>query len=303
MHLGYIKCLIDTWYTRYTTPGAARRRPSPEENALSDPHPNPPGTAIVTGASSGIGKVYADRLAARGYDLVLVARREDRLRDIAADLQTRFPIRAHVLVADLSQLSGVASVTSRIEGDAAVSLLVNNAGFSALRPLTETPDDVITRMVALNVTALTILSKAALAAFKRKGAGTLVNVGSGAGFSPYPGIPVYGSTKAYVYLFTQGLQGEVAGTPVRVQLVLPGAVVSEGWDVAGGGTLEALPDSIVMTTEDCVDAALAGLDQGERVASPSLHDEAAFHAYEAGAAKLLQAMFDARPAERYALDR
>ncbi|RKK03430.1 SDR family NAD(P)-dependent oxidoreductase [Pseudoroseomonas wenyumeiae] len=259
-----------------------------------------PGTAIVTGASSGIGKIYAERLAARGYDIVLVARREERLRAIAADLRSRFAIQADALVADLSEPSGVVTVRDRIAADD-VSLLINNAGFSALKALTETPDEVITRMVALNVTALTLLSKAALVAFKARGSGTLVNIGSGAGFAPYPGIPVYGATKAYVYLFTQSLQSEVADTNLRVQLVLPGAVVSEGWEVAGGGALEALPESIVMTTEDCVEAALNGLDRGECVTAPSLQDEAMLRAHETDTAALLQAMFDARPAQRYKL--
>ncbi len=268
---------------------------------MTSSHPGKPGTAIVTGASSGIGKVYAERLAARGYDLVLVARREDRLHQIAADLQDRFPILAEVLVCDLSRPDGVSTVIDRIAGDASVSLLVNNAGFSRLKPLTQTPDDVITSMIALNVTALTALSKAALVSFKKKGSGTLVNVGSGAGFAPYPGIPVYGSTKAYVYLFTRSLQNEVEETAVRVQLVLPGAVVSEGWDVAGGAELEPLPESVVMTTEDCVDAALSGLDRGELVTSPSLHDEALLRDYETAATRLLQGMFDAKPAARYGL--
>jgi len=286
---------IPRWSDRHETIA------SEGDSSLTDPLPNKSGTAIVTGASSGIGKVYADRLAARGYNLVLVARREDRLQQIAADLQERFPVRAEVLVADLSRPVGVSTVIDRISSDASVSLLVNNAGFSALKPLTQTPDDVITSMIALNVTALTALSKAALVDFKRKGAGTIINVGSGAGFAPYPGIPVYGSTKAYVYLFTQSLQSEVEGTAVRVQLVLPGAVVSEGWDVAGGAELDPLPESIVMTTEDCVNAALSGLDQGELITSPSLHDESALRDYEAAAGKLFQAMFDGKPAARYNL--
>lgn len=259
------------------------------------------GVAIVTGASSGIGEVYAERLARRGYDLVLVARREDRLRLIAADLAERFQIGAEVLVADLSEQVGVSAVADRISRDPSVSLLVNNAGFSALKPLTETPDEVIVRMIALNVTALTALSKAALVAFKARGSGVLINIGSGAGFAPYPGIPVYGATKAYVYLFTQSLQIEVEATAVRIQLVLPGAVISEGWDVAGGAELDPLPDSIVMTTEDCVDAALAGLDQGERVTAPSLQEASGLRDYEAMAATLLQAMFDGEPAPRYGL--
>lgn len=270
---------------------------------MTNPHSGKPGVAIVTGASSGIGRVYAERLAARGYDLVLVARREERLREIAAELRRRHSVEAEVLVADLSRPAGTAAVVDRLASDASVSLLVNNAGFSALRPLTETPDTVITDMIGLNVTALTLLAKAALVAFKARNAGTIVNIGSGAGFAPYPGIPVYGSTKAYVHLFTQSLQGEVEGTAVRVQLVLPGAVVSEGWDVAGGAELEPLPESIVMTTEDCVDAALAGLDQGERVTSPSLHDETVYQEHEAVSARLLRSMFDGRPAARYGVGR
>lgn len=265
-------------------------------------HPGKPGTAIVTGASSGIGKVYAERLAARGHDLVLVARREDRLRQIADDLQQRFQIKAEVLVADLSQPSGVASVVSGIQDDPSISVLVNNAGFSTMRPLTETPDAVISTMIALNVTALTLLSKAALVAFKAKGGGALINIGSGAGFAPYPNIPVYGSTKAYVSLFTQSLQNEVEGTSVRVQLVLPGAVTSEGWEVAGGGSaLEALPANIVMSAEDCVDAALSGLDQGERITAPSLHDAPILVDHVASAGTLMQSMFDGQAAARYRL--
>lgn len=266
---------------------------------MTNPHSDRPGVAIVTGASSGIGKVYADRLAARGYDLVLVARREERLRDIAADLRQRYPVHAEVLVADLSQPAGTAAVVDRLSSDASVSLLVNNAGFSALKPLTDTPDKVITDMIGLNIAALTLLSKAALVAFRTRNKGTIINVGSGAGFAPYPGIPVYGSTKAYVYLFTQSLQNEVVGTAIRVQLVLPGAVVSEGWEVAGGADLEPLPEGIMMSTEDCVEAALAGLDQGERVTSPSLHNDTIFRNYEALAGELLQSMFDGKPAARY----
>lgn len=257
-----------------------------------------PGTAIVTGASSGIGKVYAERLASRGYDVILVARRQDRLAAIADDLTQRFSVKAEALVADLSTERGVAAVAARIASDASISLLVNNAGFSALKPLTETPDDTIRSMIALNITALTALSKAALIAFKGRNAGTLVNLGSGAGFSPYPNIPVYGATKAYIFLFTESLQHEVEGTAVRVQLVLPGAVISEGWEVAGGD-IGGLPESIVMTTEDCVDAALAGLDLGETVTAPSLHDAGLLDDYIALSGKMLQSVFDAKPAERY----
>jgi uncharacterized protein len=257
------------------------------------------GTAIVTGASSGIGEVYADRLASLGHDLVLVARREDRLRQLATRLEERFGVRAAVLVADLSQPRGVSAVAERVARDSSVTLLVNNAGFSALRPLTRTSDETISSMIALNVTALTLLSKAALAAFTARGAGTLINIGSGAGFAPYPDIPVYGATKAYVYLFTQSIQREAEGTPVRVQLVLPGAVVSEGWEVAGGADLDPLPPEIVMSAEDLVDAALAGLHMGERVTAPSVHDESLLRNYETAGSSALQGAFDATAAARY----
>lgn len=266
---------------------------------MTQSHTTKPGTAVVTGASSGIGKVYAERLAARGYDLVLVARRKDRLKEIADELRERHSVQAEALVADLSTPDGLSAVSDRLSTDASVSLLVNNAGFSALKPLTRTPDETVASMIALNVTALTTLSRAALIAFKSRNAGTIVNIGSGAGFSPYPDIPVYGATKAYVFLFTQSLQHEVEGTAVRIQLVLPGAVVSEGWDVAGGGALEPLPESIVMTTEDCVDAALSGLDQSETITAPSLHDSSLLSDYVDRSGRLLQAMFDAKPAERY----
>lgn len=268
-----------------------------------NPTPSALGTAIVTGASSGIGKMYAERLAARGYDLVLVARREDRLQHIAADLQARCSIRAQVLVADLSQPAGVAAVIDYMRNDDALAMLVNNAGVSAggALPLTDTPDNVIAAMIALNITALTALSKAALVAFKKKGAGTIVNIGSGASLFPYPGIAIYASTKAYVYLFTQALQAEVAGTDIRVQLVTPGAVKSEGWDRAVSAGLNALPAGVVMSTEDCVDAALAGLDQGEAVTAPSLHDVSTLRDHEAAAGKLMQSLFNAQPAPRYSV--
>lgn len=259
------------------------------------------GTALVTGASSGIGKVYAERLAARGYDIVLIARRAERLDEISKHLTQTYQINATALVADLSTREGVGAVADVLKTDPSITLLVNNAGFSALKPLTQTEDRVVSDMIGLNIEALTLLSKAALTAFKSRNTGSIVNIGSAAGFSPYPDIPVYGATKAYVFLFTQSLQNEVAGTNVKIQLVLPGAVVSEGWDVAGGGSLEALPAEIVMSTEDCVDAALTGLDIGETITAPSLYDAALLSDYVAQSGQLLQSSFAAEPAARYKL--
>lgn len=167
------------------------------------------------------------------------------------------------------------------------------------KPLAETASEVMTNIFALNVTALTALSKVALEGFTRRGNGTIINIGSGAGIAPIAWIPVYGPTKAYVLQFTQILQQQVAGTNVRVQLVLPGAVVSEGWDVAGV-SLDTLDPATVMTTEDCVAAALSGLDRGELVTVPSLQNEALLSNFEASAGALLEAVFSSgQPAKRY----
>ena len=297
-----MKCLIDTRCIIYTIQPLVVRLPTLifKEILLNNANSSKLGTAIITGASSGIGKMYADRLAARGYDLVLVARRADRLSEIAADLQERFPIRAEVLVADLAQPTGLSATIERIASDDSVSLLVNNAGFSAAKPLVETSPEVIASMIALNITALTALSQAALARFQERGSGTIINIGSAAGFAPMPWIPIYGPTKAYVLQFTQILQQQAADTGVRVQLVMPGAVISEGWDVAGV-SISTMDPASVMTTEDCVDAALSGLDLGELITAPSLQDETLLHYFEATAGALLQGMFQGEPAARYGL--
>lgn len=256
------------------------------------------GTAVVTGASSGIGKVFADRLAARGYDLLLVARRADRLTSIAAELESRYPVRVQPLAADLVDPATLAEVATTIATDAAITMLVNNAGTSAVGPITEIPLETITSMIALNITALTTLTRAVLPRFLAGNAGTIINVGSVVGFAAYPWVPVYGGTKAYVQNFTQGLQQQLAETNLRIQLVTPAATVSEIWDTFGM-PLSSLPPEVVMTTEDCVDAALKGLDLGEPVSAPSVHDEALLRKYEEAAAALFLATQTGKPAPRY----
>ncbi|MEK6398821.1 MAG: SDR family NAD(P)-dependent oxidoreductase, partial [Terriglobus sp.] len=132
---------------------------------MSQLTPSPLGTAIVTGASSGIGKVYADRLASRGYNLLLVARRKDRLDAIAADLQSRFPIRVDVLVADLADTRDLAAAVQKIQADSTISLLVNNAGTSSVVPVAQTTAQDVASLIALNITALTELTRAVLPNF------------------------------------------------------------------------------------------------------------------------------------------
>ncbi len=188
------------------------------------------GTAVVTGASSGLGKVYADRLAARGYDLLLIARREDRLQAIRADLQARFPVRVDILVADLAHPDGLAEAARKISDNNAITLLVNNAGTSNVEPVAQTSVDTLANLVALNVTALTVLTRAVLPGFIERNAGTIVNIGSAVGFTGYSLVPVYGGTKAYVLNFTQGLKQQLAETNLRFQYVAPAATASEIWD-------------------------------------------------------------------------
>ena len=269
---------------------------------MSEKYPGTLGTAVVTGASSGLGKVYADRLAARGYNLLIVARRADRLQAIASDLQARFPIQVETLVADLAQPAGVSETMRKIESDSSITLLVNNAGTSAMKPVTETSLETITSMVALNITALTALTKAVLPRFQERNSGTIINIGSVVGFTGYPWVPVYGGTKAYVLNFTQALQQQLADTKIRIQLVTPAATVSEIWEVAEI-PLSSLDPATVMSTEDCVDAALRGLDDGELITAPSVQDDSVLRSFESASTALLQSTQHGQPASRYGIRR
>lgn len=258
------------------------------------------GTAAITGASAGIGKVYADRLAARGYDLLLIARRGDRLNEIAADLQRRFAVRVETLVADLAQTDGLTKVVQEISVAPSITMLVNNAGVAAMGPVTQTSRETVTGMVALNITALTALTMAVLPAFQKRNSGTIVNIGSAVGFAPFALVPIYGSTKAYVRQFTQSLQQQLEGSGIRVQLVTPASTVSEAWYTFRDA--HSSPDPAKdMSTEDCVDAALKGLDSGELITAPSLQDDTLLRNFEDASTKLMMATHTGQPATRYGL--
>ena len=177
---------------------------------------------------------------------------------------------------------------------------MNNAAISALGPLAQASPETTATMIALNVTALTILTMAVLPRFQEQNAGTIINIGSVVGFAPLAMVPVYGPTKAYVMNFTQVLQQQVAGTGVRVQFVAAAATVSEIWDTFGM-PLSSLDPATVMTTEHCVDAALSGLDNGELISAPSVHDEELLKDFEAAALALLGVTQKGQPAPRYGL--
>lgn len=243
------------------------------------------GTALITGASSGIGALYADRLAQRGYDLILVARNRERLNPLAAEISSRHGRAVEVFPADLNNPAALRSVEDKLKRDASITLLVNNAGIGTHTPLLESDVDQMARMIDLNVTALTRLSYAAVPGFVARGNGALINIASIAAVSPEALNGVYGGSKAFVLAFSQSLQHELAGKGVRVQAVLPGATATEFW-ARGGLPVEHLPAQIVMRAEDLVDAALQGFERGESVTLPALHDGALWDAYE-GARKAM----------------
>jgi short-subunit dehydrogenase len=260
---------------------------------------SPKGAAVVTGASSGIGAVYADRLARRGYDLILAARDEGRLNDLAARLRAETGVKVDVLKTDLTKRDDIVRLEARLRDDAAISLLINNAGAALFEPFAGGDPDKVEDLIQLNVVAVTRLAQAAAAGFVRQGRGTVVNISSIVGLAPelFAGS-VYGATKAYVLYLTQTLHADLAGKGLTFQAVLPGATRTEIWDRSGRG-IENVPDEILMDVDELVDAALAGLDQGELVTIPSLPDPADWAAVDAARARLGPNLSRPHPADRY----
>lgn len=231
------------------------------------------GTAIITGASTGIGAVYADRLARRGYDLVLVARDAERLEALADRLRGKTGRKVAVHVADLTDRSDLAKVEALIAADPSTTLLVNNAGMSLTGTVLDSEPASIERLLALNVTAVTILAGAAARAFAARGRGAIVNLASVLALAPEAYDGVYSGSKAFVLAFSQSLATLLEPKGIRVQAVLPGATRTEIW-ARSGKDIDAYPPEMVMEVDDLVDAALVGFDQGETVTIPPLADEA-----------------------------
>ena len=244
------------------------------------------GFAVVTGASAGIGAIYADRLARRGYDLILVARSQARLDAVANRIAGATGRIVKTVAADLNDKADLKRIETILATDPGITMLVNNAGVGAVEPLLTSDVDAMERMIDLNVTALTRLTYAAAPALVRRGGGAIINISSVVAVAPERLNGVYGATKAFVLALSQSLHNELADKNVRIQAVLPGATATNFWDVAGG-SLENLPSSIVMQSDDLVDAALAGFDQGELVTIPSLPDAADWAAYEDARQKLM----------------
>jgi len=241
----------------------------------TDPTKRP--RAFVTGASSGIGAAFAERLAHDGYDLIIVARRRNRLDALAEQLQARHPMSVEVMVADLSQTSELRTVEKRLAEDSALELLVNNAGFGGYMPFVELDPHRAEELINLQVLAVTRLTRAALPGMVARGRGAVINVSSRLAFSgsmgssQLPKRATYAGTKAFINTFTQLLQSELEGTGVQVQALCPGVVQTEFHEQVGIDP-NRYPAAIVMKPEDVVKSSLAGLKLGEVICVPALED-------------------------------
>ncbi|MBZ6205163.1 SDR family NAD(P)-dependent oxidoreductase [Streptomyces olivaceus] len=236
----------------------------------------------MTGASSGIGAAYARRLAARGWDTVLVARRAQRLDDLARRLRGEGTgTRVETLVADLSDPPDLARVADRAAGDD-IGFLLNNAGINGYGPFTDLDPALLRKVLDVNVLAVTVLARSAVAAMRERGRGTLVNVASQLAFAgslppgPLPERAVYGGTKGYVVTFTRTLAAELAGTPLHVQVLCPGLTATEFHRSRGEEPVEGREQQVHedggMPVHQVVDASLAALDTGDVVCVPGLRD-------------------------------
>jgi len=256
------------------------------------------GTALITGASSGIGAVYAEQLARRGYDLVLVARNRERLARLAERITSETRRAVEVLAADLNDRDDLATVEARLRDDRGLTLLVNNAGIGTHTPLLESDVEHMTRMIDLNVTALTRLTYAAVPGFVARGHGAIINIASIVSIAPEILNGVYGGTKAFVLAFSHSLHHELAAKGIRVQAVLPGATATEFWET-GGLPIEHLDSAIVMSAPDMVSAALTGFESGETVTIPPLHDVEQWNAFETARRAMSAQLSSNTPAPRY----
>jgi uncharacterized protein len=237
-------------------------------------------------------------LARRGYDLILVARRADRLQAIAERITTETGGKVEIAVADLSHRTDLRRVEDILRNDTRISLLVNNAGLGPVAPLLNSDVDAMGDVIALNIHALVRLTYAVVPKFVERGAGSIINMSSAVAIRPEMLNGVYGASKAFVLAFSQSLKHELADKGVRIQVVLPGVVATDSW-ANNGMPVETLPKEMVMSADDLVDAALAGFDLGETVTIPSLPNQAEWDRYETARHALAETISKAIPAARY----
>ncbi|WOB49681.1 SDR family oxidoreductase [Xanthomonas hydrangeae] len=251
---------------------------------------------LITGASTGIGAVYAERFAQRGHNLVLVARDKPRLDTLAARLRDTHGVSVDVLQADLTQPADLTAVETRLRDDAQIGILINNAGMAQSGGVLQQTAETIERLITLNITALTRLAAAVAPRFAQSGSGAIVNLGSVVGLAPEFGMTVYGATKAFVLFLSQGLHLELGAKGVYVQAVLPAGTRTEIWERAGID-VNTLTD--LMDVGELVDAALVGFDRRELVTIPPLHVAERWDALDGARQGLLSDIRQANAAERY----
>ncbi|MFJ6700616.1 SDR family NAD(P)-dependent oxidoreductase [Streptomyces sp. NPDC091272] len=226
--------------------------------------------ALVTGATSGIGKAFAERLAADGHDLVIVGRRQERLDEFVA---AHPEVKVRSVVADLSTDEGIDAVAA-VGASEPLTLLVNNAGVSHYMPLAELPADKARELVNVKVLAPTLITRAAVGGMRERGQGAIVNVAGMIAFSgpaPHEQMPrraVYAGTLAHLVAMSQALSAELEGTGVQVQVVCPGVVATE-FHTRQGLDMSAVPR---MSADDLVTGSLRGLELGEVVCAPGVED-------------------------------
>ena len=259
---------------------------------------SPKGVALVTGASAGIGAVYADRLAKRGHDLILVARDVAKLTAVADHIRTTSGRHVELLPADLTAREDVLRVEQRLRSDERITLLVNNAGVGATQKLVDADVERLDEMIRINVLALTRLTHAVVPGMVRRGAGAIINIASIVALAPDLLNGTYGGTKAFVLALTQSMHTELSPLGIQVQAVLPGATSTNFW-VISGRPVEQLPSEIVMSAEDMVDASLVGFDRKELVTIPALPDAADWDRFDAARRALGPNLSRASAAARY----
>jgi short-subunit dehydrogenase len=255
-------------------------------------------TVLITGASTGIGEVYADRFARRGHSLILVARDFQKLEDVANRIWDKYGVNVAIEVADLTHRPDLERIEQLFTRDSHIGILVNNAGMAVSKPIIGSTADDFQKVIDLNVTAATRLGIAAANVFAQRGGGSIINLSSVLGIAHEIGGGVYGGSKAFVLNFSRALHAEGAAHNVHVQAVLPGATRTEIWE-RSGRDIQTVDPNMLMGVDDLVDAALAGFDAGELVTIPSLPDVGDWQAFDTARQKLLPNLSRSTPAARY----
>jgi uncharacterized protein len=255
-------------------------------------------TAMVTGASSGIGAKYAERLAAQGFDLVIVARNKQRLTELASKLSSQFGIKVEILSLDLGLVDDLSQAVSALYTNSSIDLIVNSAGLGPEGPVLQSDYTSLDAMVQLNVVALHQLTLAAARAFSARGTGTIINIASVVAYMPELFNASYCATKAFVLALTEGLAAELSSSGIRVQAVLPGITRTEIFERAGFD-INSLDPNMIMDVNEMVDASINGLKLGEVITIPSLQEIELWESFDASRKAMLPYLSQKNAAVRY----